>query len=461
MRNLLHLIIVMLTVIFLPMTGNAAAAPADIKPVNFLVVTDIHFNPFASCSTSPCPLIEKLRKAPVSGWAQIFSLNSIAMPTFGQDSSYPLLVSALAAARQTAHDRHALFALMPGDFLGHEYRKYYLRYSTDKYLSGYRDFVRKTMEFLTMQIRQAFPDIDVYPAVGNNDSYQDDYYSDPEGAFFHDTAGSWATLIKNKSNSADMRREFPAGGYYSVNLPDPVNARLIVLNTNLFSHKARGRGIDTAARMELDWLHQQLQAAREKRQRVLITMHIPEGVDVYATLKIRLFTIIQLWKAEYLQRFRRELQTYAPEIAGILAGHLHSDWFQILAFNQRDQFPVSGTPAVSPIYGNNPGFKIYSWSPQEKQIVDYVTFYYPLSAGKAWGMEYDFNRIYRSSEHCQDCPVTPAMSSITPQGSLADSYRLFYAVSTQNQPITTKWYPYYWCAIWNIEPQPYKKCIEN
>ena len=133
----------------------------------------------------------------------------------------------------------------------------------------------------------------------------------------------------------------------------------------VFSHKAAGQGVDRAAINELQWLHNELVAAKNKKQNVLIAMHIPPGVDIYATLKIRLFRLIDLWYSFYTKRFDDELKQFAPEIIGVLAGHLHSDWTQVMTF-ENGHIPISGTASISPFFGNSPGFKIYTYVPGEK-----------------------------------------------------------------------------------------------
>jgi sphingomyelin phosphodiesterase acid-like 3 len=437
---------------------NATTRPDQADNFNFMTIADIHFDPFSSCTTRPCPLIDKLRQSTASDWGKILAVYDKSPPVYGEDANYPLLQSGMLEFQKIAATRHARFVLVLGDFIGHYYPYYYRRYSSDKSMSGYRSFVYKTLAFLTIELNRAFPDINVYAVVGNNDTYQKDYESEPGGQFFHDTANLWAGLIRDKVVSSNMRNQYLKAGYYSVTPPVQHGLRIIMLNTNLFSHRARGHNIDQAALTELNWLHNQLQDAKKNGQKVLIAMHIPEGIDVYATLRVKLFTLMQLWKSEYTSRFEAELRAFAPEISGILAGHLHADWFQILSFDE-NEIPVLGTPSISPIFGNNPGFKVFTYTAQPRQLQDYTTYYYPLHGPRAWGMEYEFNRIYTGT-HCNSCPLVDGMSQIQKSGTLADYYRLFYGVKTDSQPIVTKWYPYYWCAIWNTTPRDYRMCID-
>src|SRR5205085_10500244 len=133
-----------------------------------------------------------------------------------------------------------------------------------------------------------------------------------------------------------MQKQFSNAGYYALQLPYAENLRLIALNTNLFSYKAKGKNLDSAAVSELNWLHAELQSAKNAHQRVFIAMHIPNGIDIYATTHTRLFRLTTLWKSEYIQRFEAELKQYSADIAGIFAGHLHRNQYQILTYDTHE-----------------------------------------------------------------------------------------------------------------------------
>jgi sphingomyelin phosphodiesterase acid-like 3 len=401
---------------------------------HFLALADIHFDPLYTCHyVTPCPLAKKLQQAPANQWPALFAAYDVGTQAYGQDTNYPLLITSLTAAQMAADANGAQFVLVLGDFLVHDFRGYYKQYTHDKTRAGFQAFVKKTLEFLTLELNKTFPTTNVYAVVGNNDTYQYDYVSDPNGEFFKDMSMIWSSLIKNKTSRLGLQQDFPPGGYYAVDIPGESNFRLIVLNTVLFSDKAYGKGINQAANAELDWLHNQLERVKAKNQQALIAMHIPMGIDVDVTLNIHL-TLIEFWERQYTSRFKAELQQFSPEIAGILAGHLHSDWFQRLKVSNANDIPQSCTPSISPIFGNNPGFKIYRYSPQTLSLNDYLTYYDPLSANKAWGQEYDFNPIYQSN--CRACPIA------------------------NSQPITNKWVPYYWCAIHETGASEYSNCMD-
>lgn len=424
--------------------------------IHFLTLADIHFDPFYTCqNTVPCPIIEKLRQAPAEQWSALLTKYDALGPQYKQDANYPLLQSMLQAAKKTANNKNAQFILILGDFLSHDYRDFYKKYANDPTMDSYQNFVRKTFSFLNQEIAKTFPNKDIYAVVGNNDSYQDDYVSNPNGQFFRDLSSMWGAFIKNKDNRQRMEKSFIDAGYYAV-IPQP-ELRLIVLNTNLFSAKAKGRNIDQSAQEQLKWLHEQLQTAKEKNQKVMIAMHIPMGIDIYSSLKIKFLSLIEFWQPQYKSQFESELKQFSTEVIGLFAGHIHADWFQILKLDGIHVIPVIGTPSVSPIFGNNPGFKLFTYSTSSKQLENFVTYYYPLTQQNGWYKEYDFSMIYQSN--CRQCPILQGMDLLKRDGILSQYYKHFYAVSTEAQPITSNWDPYYWCAIRAVDADPYGKCL--
>lgn len=386
---------------------TSVAYAADDKSINyFLSLSDIHFDPFTNCKgkPKPCELIQKLRENSATQWPQILALYDRQLPQFKQNTNYVLLTSMFQAAAEAVDNKHAQFVLVLGDFLGHEYYSLYKRFSKDKTRAGYQAFVRKTLVFLTNQMKAAFPHTSVYAAVGNNDSYQGDYYMVRNGSFFNDTAALWSDLIIDPQQRISMREQFGYAGYYALTLTAPPQVRLIVLNSNYFSSKAKGSDIIEVALKQLNWLHTQLQNAKDKNQKVLIVMHMPEGFDVYATLHTRLFRLFTLWKTPYIKRFEAELKQFAPTIAGIFAGHLHRDWMQILTFDDHE-ISVIGITSISPIFGNNPGFKLCAYADNMLQPNDFIDYVYAIHGDNAWKQKY-------ARLPTQDCSKSTCISEL-------------------------------------------------
>lgn len=459
-KTIYYVALLFVLILVVPQTFASSVQKIN-NPSYFLGLADIHFDPFIAChNRASCLLINKLQHAPVEKWEGVLVQYDKTSPQFNQDTNYPLLKSALAAAKKTADAQHIRFVLVLGDFLGHDFKDQFELYSADKTSAAYRAFVNKTMQFLTHELAQAFPATDVYAVVGNNDSYQDDYVATPNGKFFHDMASLWSRLIKNKDNRIVMQREFTQGGYYAVDVPDQKDLRLIVLNSVLFSKNVRGRGTRQAANKQLDWLHKQLEAVHDNKQHAIIVLHIPTGIDIYASLNQISFSIIEFWLPQYTQRFQDDLKLFASDIIGILPAHLHADWFQILLPSNFEKISVVATPSISPIFGNNPAFKMYNYNQQPLQLGDFETYYYSINRQSGWSREYLFSRIYNPL--CQkNCRLIDGIERLKKTGDLAKHYKFYYSVSTNSQPITTKWIPYYWCALRTILPVDYQNCINK
>jgi sphingomyelin phosphodiesterase acid-like 3 len=422
--------------------------------------------PFASCKTlsfKSCQIANKLRQAPATDWQSIFEKETNQAPAESpHDTNYALLKISLAQISAVNASEHPRFALVLGDFLAHNFRAQYILATHDRSLTGYQSFVKKTLQFLTSEIHQGLPDIDVYPALGNNDSYTGDYNVQPGGSFLRDTAATWAMLITNGDNLRALSATFPIAGFYAVNLPD--KQKLLMLDTVLFSTAIKGQGVAQAAQLELKWLRTQLQVASQQQQSVLLAFHIPGGVNVYMTLLNIFHGVDEFWQHDVSKEFNNILKEYASTIKAILPGHIHMDSFQVVNLNDTHAVPVSYTPSISPIFGNNPGFKVYSYDKATLQLTDYDMYFYPLnepSNTRQWHKEYSFNKVYH--ENCVACDLLTGMKNLTPSGNLANNYKQFYAVNTQTQPIIKNhyWLPYYWCNIFESRLDAYQTCIKH
>jgi hypothetical protein len=83
----------------------------------FLIVSDLHFDPFADPA-----IVKELVAADVQAWPAIFESSKLpGFAQYGNDSNYPLMASALEAARRILPRPD--FVLYPGDYLAHEFER--------------------------------------------------------------------------------------------------------------------------------------------------------------------------------------------------------------------------------------------------------------------------------------------------------------------------------------------------
>jgi predicted phosphodiesterase len=426
----------------------------------FISISDIHFDPFAGCEKLPypCPIIEKLRSAKYQLWGQILSGNNNLI-AYRKDTNYSLLKTTLLELQTIKKQENPRFVVILGDFLGHNYIDHYRKYSGDRSTDGYYLFVRKTFQFIAYELEKVFPDIDVYSVVGNNDSYQDDYILTPHGAFFHNIADIWVQLMKDRRSKKQFQNTFSIAGYYAVTLPGD-KSKIIVLDTVLFSSLSQTNRVrDAAAKEQLVWLKDQLKMAEKNHQTILLAFHIPAGIDVFSTLRV--FSLVhEFWQPEYTREFEELLNEYSKNIVGILSGHIHMDSFQLINIKRGNPLPVIFTSSISPVFGNNPAFKVFSYDAKTSRLENYDTYFYPLDKLN-WQREYSFNRIYRSV--CYHCDLVSELTQIINNREALENYKKYYAVGHDSQPITEKKsdFPYYLCSIFSITPKAYRACLRE
>ena len=471
-HNIISLVI-WLCIAVMSIAGSAANATH--VPHAFLVLADVHFDPFVACrGPIPCPLIQQLRQANVADWPTLLQRYDTAVPTYQHDTTYPLLVATLQEIHTLAHAWQIDFVLLLGDLLGHQYKQHYVRFTADGSDTGYQAFVDKTMLFLVHEFNAALPpNTNIYPAVGNNDTYQEHYVLEPDGRFFQNTANIWAALLKDSMSKQQLIKDFSHAGYYAVTLPQQNKLRLIVLNTVLFSAKAKGKHIAETAAQELAWLEQRLQDIVAQQQKAIIVMHIPPAIDIFHLLTPA-HTPIEFYQTAYTQRLVALLTAFKSVIVGIYHAHLHTDWFQLFTHqsqqlpqlsllwrNTAHSFPAVafGIPAISPLLGNNPAVKVFTYHRNSSMLpINYYTYIYPLvEKTPTWQEEYNFNAIYQPNCH-DTCQLIPAILHWYQAPQAMQHYQQYF--SAASQPPLSSYLPY-WCQIYYTNVETYQACLQS
>lgn len=341
----LGLALAALSLLFLPHSARAA---------DMLIVSDIHFNPFADRT-----LVDRLATAGPQQWAGILSGETTRMSVYGADTDWKLFDSALAAmSAQPKPDA----VLVPGDFLAHRFRSLFDASATDHSDAAYRAFVIKTMRFVALELEMHFPHTPILPALGNNDAICGDYELRPGGTFLAATADIASGMIGPTAGSA-FRKSWRALGDYVVPTPGEKGQSIVVLNTNFFSphyRNACGAPADgNPAIASLSWLHRVLADAVAAHRKVWLLYHIPPGVDAYATAQHASCPIapVPMFAASDGAEFRRLMLRYRQAIIIAFAGHVHMDGFRLLRNDGKAFGLVMMNPALSPIFGQNPAFR--------------------------------------------------------------------------------------------------------
>ena len=395
---------------FLLFAGSAHAQSG----LRVLALTDIHFDPTASGITPA------LAAAPVEEWAALLQSakpGASGYPRYGRDTPWSLLHSALDAV-QTAAPSPA-FVIVTGDLLAHGFRWHFQRATGDADHAHYTAFVLKTTTFVLQRISAGFPGRPLFLALGNDDSDCGDYRLAPSGVFLHGTL----PLVQSLAGAAGDPAFAPAwlsGEGYDLPLPGIAGHRVIFLNSVYFSRNYEdvcGTGaVRDPGAAALDWLEARLAAADAAGEHAWLLMHVPPGGDVYEDRMAGHCPnqLPPMWKPAFTRQFLDIMARHPGTIRAIFAGHTHMDEFRLVGRGGRNLGFVVTVPAISPIYGQNPGFGLYEVA-ADGALLDRQTWIadnLPRAASGepvAWRQEYGFDALWGAPQ--LDLPAIERLSA--------------------------------------------------
>lgn len=427
----------------------------------FAFVSDIHFNPF-----DPPTLTPSLVASDASDWpARFATVAGGGRSPYGADTNHPLLASALAAIGTTAAS--ADFAVVTGDFLAHDFEG-----KAAAALGGSADpalvagLTVKTTLFVAEGIAAASPGKPVFVALGNNDSSCGDYRIEPGGSYLAATKEIVRRLAGPDRVAADFDRTYAAGGYYAARHPTVADTLIVSVNDVLWSQNYQDAcGADGAAagRAMLDWLRGVLAAQKEAGGHVWMIHHIPWGIDPYSTDRASHAacpaTIVPFMKEPFASAFLALLRDHAGIVTASFSGHVHFDDYRLLAdASGRTVLVDKIAPAISPVFGQNPGFQMFDYDAVTGAPTDFSTWYLANLEDDApadWLEEYRFSDAYGVPRYSAAAVDTVA-GELAAAGPVRDTFRRLYNVGHGALgPIA---FPAYLCAITEADPTRFDAC---
>jgi hypothetical protein len=483
-QKIARLIFVPFLIVFLTTAARPEQSRAQTATGQFLLISDLHFDPFYDGS-----LFAQLQARPVEQWGAVLETSQ---PTGfnprGTDSNHALVRSSLDDAR--ARIPRPDFILYPGDSMAHQWQAKYDALAPASHMAdpaAYHVFTTKAIRFLAGEMAARFPGIAILPTLGNDDSYCGDYMIEPQGPFLRMFADAWAPLVAPDRESVReaFRRSFARGGYFTVALPGTSHVRLVVLNSIFFSlnyENACGKSTQTPSLDELRWLAETLEQAQTAREPVWMLTHIPPGINAYNSAE----SVAQggppqtFWQQELTARFLQLADRYAATMQLGFVGHTHMDDFRVVRRTGEPALLLKIAPAVSPIYGNNPGYQIYQYDRERGTVLNYQTFYLTNHPAKAavtapggppaassprppapgqWALEYDFRQAYGfDGVNARNVAqlVDRMRSNVTDQ----QHYTAYYGVSGPHE-ISGQTLDVYRCAIGHVTPADFLRSLKG
>ena len=447
------LFVVVLSVVVLTACSSVSGNTAGTSKL--IVFSDVHFNPFYDTTK-----FQSLVAADATQWKSIFESSSILEPsTWGEDSNYPLFAQALSSIKESSSS--SSIAIFPGDILVHDFEtRFYTLYGSEDE-AAMRSFLLKTATFFAIEVRAHLGNIPVMFELGNNDSYEGDYKIEPNSQFLTDTTEPFYTYFLNGAMDYDsFNGTYKTGGYYSA-APLGPNLLVIGLNSIFFSPKAAS---DTgeAATAELDWFEKTLASAASSGQKVWIVTHIPVGANISSNRELidgsgHLEDAKMMWVDDYQTRFLNILSAYPDTVAMIFTGHTHMDEYRLPAG------ALEVTQGVSPVDGNNPAYKIFTFTNDSFSITDYVSFFYDLSKSSGqFNSYYNFSESYFLNNFFLDVSLVELFPLFIINPIQQELYRhYYYSGNDSGNPITDANWPAYWCGIGEMSKEDYMDCVNS
>lgn len=451
--------------------SSFAQGGAGNATVSALLVSDIHFEPFWDPAKTA-----QLAAAPASGWKAIlaapdsadrqarFEALQASCKARGEDTSEPLFDSSLKAMRADAAGTR--FITISGDLISHSFSCKYATLFPKATPGEYRAFAEKTIEYVVGSLRGTFPGATVYAALGNNDSDCGDYQLDANSAFLADTGKVMAADFPGaeKKQAAD---EFAAGGYFSARMPLE-HTRMLVLDDLFMGKKystCAGKPDDKPAKDQIAWLKQQLEQARQNKEKVWVMAHIPTGVDPYSTITKGKDLCAGKEPTMFLssEALTDTLASYGDVIQLAIFAHTHMDEMRLLvAENGKSAVPVKMVPSISPIDGNNSSFTVAQVDAETATLKDYrvIAASNKTGVGTAWSEEYDYAKAYQEPSFSADS-LANLIGKFKADGGAktpaSQSYLRDYLVGDVGRELAPFW-PQYVCAMPHHTADAYRAC---
>nr|XP_017514503.2 acid sphingomyelinase-like phosphodiesterase 3a isoform X1 [Manis javanica]XP_036849562.1 acid sphingomyelinase-like phosphodiesterase 3a isoform X2 [Manis javanica] len=424
----------------LPLAPGGGRSPAPAVG-QFWHVTDLHLDPTYHITDDHTKVCASSKGA-----------NASNPGPFGDvlcDSPYHLILSAFDFIKNSGQE--ASFMIWTGDSPPHVPVH---ELSTDT--------VIRVIANMTATVQSLFPNLQVFPALGNHDYWPQDQLPIVTSKVYNAVANLWKPWLHEEA--IDTLRK---GGFYSQKVSTNLNLRIISLNTNLYYGPNIVTLNKTDPANQFEWLENTLNISQQNKEKVYIIAHIPVG---YLPSSKSIPAMREYYNEKLLDIFRK----YSSIIAGQFYGHTHRD--SIMVLSDKKGSPVNSlfvAPAVTPVKSvlekqtNNPGVRLFQYDPRDYKLLDMLQYYLNLSDANLkgesnWKLEYILTQTYDIEDLHPE-----SLYGLAKQFAMLDSkqfikYYNYFFVSYDSTAICSgKCKTYQICAIMSLDHMSYVDCLKQ
>ncbi|XP_028997418.1 LOW QUALITY PROTEIN: acid sphingomyelinase-like phosphodiesterase 3a [Betta splendens] len=419
----------------------AAPTRSHLPPgtARFWHITDLHLDPSYHLGPDPTTVCLSSKGAAASG-AGVFG-------DFLCDSPFSLIRSAFTSMAALTQPQD--FIIWTGDSPPHV--------PVDKLST---DAVVQVIANMTHTLRQHFPQLTVYPALGNHDYWPQDQMPDSTNAVYEAAAELWKPWLQPEALSTLSR-----GGFYS-QLARP-GLRILSLNTILYYGPNRATRNATDPAGQFKWLEATLQDAARNQEKVYIIAHVPVGFLPFASGTTAM-------RAGANERLVSVFRRYSHVIAGQFYGHTHRDSVMVL-LDRRGEAVSSAfvAPAVTPIrnvleaYSNNPAFRTYWYHTGDYSLRDVWQYFLNLTEANQkqrsdWRLEYVMSEAFGLTDLQPRSLLQLGLSLLPAPSRTFPTYFSHYMVD-YDRSITCEGECQLRqvCAVLHMDRPSYSKCVSE
>lgn len=432
--------------------------PSNDDIMKFVHLADIHYDPFYNKTISRSNFCRS------QGASNDTAKYIAEYGRIGCDSPASLIGNTLDAIKNVSVEEDVSFVLLTGDFSGHR--------MWTQYAGPQR--VLDNIAYVSNQTHLRFSDIPVFPVVGNNDLPGHYVLPNSTSDWYKKLLSYWEPLIlcsgcpgsvKQPTTQAVLEKSFLEGGYYKVSIAGGKMV-LLVLNSLYWSAYVGGSvDIVGKAKRQLEWLETQLELAKSQGQKVMLAGHIPAGIDTYSNNPY--------WLSNYTNSFVSLVaKKYGDIVVGQFFSHTHKDDFRLhipaadTSAPQQDSAKSFAllAPAISPVYQNNPAFRVMSLDMEQLSLLDYSQYYMDLVmatefSNPVWQLDYIFSEKYSSSNKFLNADrIDELNQQLINQTSHSFWKGYVFSRETNYQPMPYSRFNLY-CAMRFVHLDDFNKCI--
>ena len=147
----------------------------------------------------------------------------------------------------------------------------------------------------------------------------------------------------------------------------------------------------------------------------------------------QLASVAMMWYEDYQNSFLNILAKYPGRISFLLAGHTHMAEYRILS----PEHVVDVTPGISPVFQNNPAYKIYTVDTSTFAPLDYQSIQCALATTPVvFAMNYTFIQAYPLPS-CSTASLITLFPELAANSALQTFFRASYFSGSASQNLIT------------------------